>query len=201
MQKAHLGLLILQFAEKREGCSEQVNKTSVIAENALINLYLNRPNRQWNVSERSMCATISLTQLYKSGLNSGNRDFSLLPLRSKTIEDHMIWIIQVSEKGNWPYAVISTRAAGPRSLLILLPPFPVYSPHPQTSNYIMILFFCSCNLFGLSHTLSEPPLSKHTHTDFQMLLGIWLSDGGGFYSWTVLIMSDRLLDPHAYTTR
>lgn len=158
MQKTHLGLLILQFREKREGWSKEVNKTSVITENALINLYLNRPNGQWNVLEWSMCVTISLTQLYKSGLNSGNRDFFLLPLRSKTIEDHMIWIIQVSEKGNWPWAVISTQTAGPHSLLIFLLPFPVYlslSPFPphrlQTTSWF---FFCSSNLFGLSHTLS-----------------------------------------------
>lgn len=44
--------------------------------------------------------TFSLTQMYYGGLNSGDRDFVLLPLRSKTIEDHMIWIIHVSEKGN-----------------------------------------------------------------------------------------------------
>lgn len=53
------------------------------------------------VSKWVNCVTVSLTQLYKNGLNSRDHDyFFLVPLRSKTIEDLMIWIIHVSEKGN-----------------------------------------------------------------------------------------------------
>lgn len=78
-------------------------------------------------------ATFPLTRLFKSRLNRGDFDFFLVPLRSKTIGDHMIWIVHVSEKGNW-------LTAGLNYFLLL----------PLSVHKIMIYFFHPVQSFWYS---------------------------------------------------
>lgn len=130
-----------------------------------------------------ICFTVSLIQLYNSELNSGDYDFFLLPLRSKTIDDHMIWIIHVSEKGNWPMLSYPDKQLGCILFFFSFPSLFIFSvcfPPSQTSNYIKIMF----------------PLSLHcaqiqTHRSSNVA---WHLSMEGDYSWMVLIMSDQLLN-------
>jgi len=92
----HEGLLNLQFAERREG--RRSERTELQRLNGYISSVLTFKKDNGEVSKGGNCVTFSMTLLYESGLKS--EDFLLLPLRSGTIEGHVIWIIHLSEKGN-----------------------------------------------------------------------------------------------------